>query len=305
MKKKETKDISISIRDRLKNLAKKQNIPFDYILRLYAMVQFLHRVSLSPHKDKFIIKGGLLIYAHNLPIFRTTKDIDILFTQYESREQLVKTLKDIRSITINDGLVFDMSKYDIEERDVDSANPSYRVKFHANLSKAKIPMIIDVGIGDEIYPQARLIQIPPILEGLTSSENYVYPLESVLSEKLQTTARFGHSFSRLKDILDVWLIIKHFSIFGRNLRIAVKRTFSNRNTELSSLKSILQSELTEGTERHKQWNALIGSINPKMDIPSYKDAVSTIQKFIKPVVKSLLQKKHFNMKWNPIQMKWK
>ena len=50
-----------SIRQSLKEMAKKRNRPFDEILRYYAMERFLYRLSISAYAEKFFLKGGLIL----------------------------------------------------------------------------------------------------------------------------------------------------------------------------------------------------------------------------------------------------
>ena len=74
--KESVKNIAASILARLKNQADTLNRPYAEILQYYAMERFLYRLSKTRYADKFILKGGLLFYAWNLPMRRPTKDID-------------------------------------------------------------------------------------------------------------------------------------------------------------------------------------------------------------------------------------
>jgi len=67
-----------AIQDRLRNIAKKKNLDFTFILRLYFHERILYRLSVSKYKLSFILKGGLLLSVFNISSFRPTKDIDLL-----------------------------------------------------------------------------------------------------------------------------------------------------------------------------------------------------------------------------------
>lgn len=76
--KKEPKNISASVQGRLRNIAKQEKKTFDLILLLYLQERFLYRLSISPFADKFILKGGLLLFSMTKFQTRPTKDIDFL-----------------------------------------------------------------------------------------------------------------------------------------------------------------------------------------------------------------------------------
>jgi hypothetical protein len=66
--KKQIKNISASVRARLLNIARQNNFKFDSLLLQYFQERFLYRLSISEYKDKFILKGGLLFLAYNIPL---------------------------------------------------------------------------------------------------------------------------------------------------------------------------------------------------------------------------------------------
>jgi len=70
------KNTVASIQARLRNEAQGQGKPFAELLQYYGMERFLYRLSKSQYVDKFILKGGLLIYGWNIPLRRPTRDID-------------------------------------------------------------------------------------------------------------------------------------------------------------------------------------------------------------------------------------
>lgn len=67
---------SEQVKGRIKNVAKQNNTDARILMRLYMMERFLERVSVSQYKDKFVIKGGMLVTAMVGVALRTTMDID-------------------------------------------------------------------------------------------------------------------------------------------------------------------------------------------------------------------------------------
>lgn len=78
MTKRQVKDVAASIRQRLYNNAKATGRPFQEVLQYFAMERFLYRLAQSPHADKFVLKGALMLTAWRAPLSRPTKDIDLL-----------------------------------------------------------------------------------------------------------------------------------------------------------------------------------------------------------------------------------
>lgn len=72
-----TKISAMSVKDRLKNLAKKENTTMQNELITYALERTIYRMSISQYKEFFTLKGGIFLYAlfeRNFP--RATMDID-------------------------------------------------------------------------------------------------------------------------------------------------------------------------------------------------------------------------------------
>ncbi len=56
------KNIAASIRARLLNMARKEQVPFQRILTLYKQEGLLHRIVSTRHSQDIVLKGGLLFY---------------------------------------------------------------------------------------------------------------------------------------------------------------------------------------------------------------------------------------------------
>ena len=72
------KNLGASIRSKLKNKAQAENKEFNLILTRYALERFLYRLSISEHRNHFLLKGALLFDLwFDVPL-RATRDIDLL-----------------------------------------------------------------------------------------------------------------------------------------------------------------------------------------------------------------------------------
>ena len=83
-----------SLKAKASNLSKKTNIPNKYLIQNFMFETLLKRISMSIYKDKFIIKGGLLlssIFGVNL---RSTMDLDTTIKGLPlGRETITKVMK--------------------------------------------------------------------------------------------------------------------------------------------------------------------------------------------------------------------
>jgi len=71
-------NVSASVHQRLLNIARKTDRPFDEVLQYFAMERFLYRLSRTEHVDSFVLKGALLFRIWDTPDSRATRDIDFL-----------------------------------------------------------------------------------------------------------------------------------------------------------------------------------------------------------------------------------
>ena len=67
---------AISLKARIRNLAKEKNVAAQVLLQNYMFESFLDRLSRSDYKDKFVLKGGMLIAAIVGVGNRSTMDLD-------------------------------------------------------------------------------------------------------------------------------------------------------------------------------------------------------------------------------------
>ncbi|MFO7754880.1 MAG: hypothetical protein R6V34_02745 [Bacteroidales bacterium] len=84
------KNIKASVRARLKNISEETNRPFQEILQYYGMERFLYRLSKSEYKDKFILKGVLMLSVWDVSERRST---DVNEVHKARSKTLAKRLK--------------------------------------------------------------------------------------------------------------------------------------------------------------------------------------------------------------------
>lgn len=71
-----SKNIAKSLKNKLLNLARKEQLDYQLLVIRYLYERLLYRLSISNYRDKFYLKGGALLYAFEREYPRPTLDID-------------------------------------------------------------------------------------------------------------------------------------------------------------------------------------------------------------------------------------
>jgi len=265
---------------------------------ILGMERFLYRFSRSKYADAFVLKGALLFTVWDIPERRVTLDIDF-WARYDNRvESIESVMKDICELPVEpDGLVFDSNGVHGRKIKEDADYEGVRVKFLGFLARSRIPMQIDIGFGDIVYPGAKAIEYPVILD-LPKPHLKGYPAESVISEKFEAMIKLGLLNSRMKDFYDIWIMMRRFTFDGYNLFEALKRTFGHRKTDLPTERPLFADEIyDEKSDRQILWKAFLR----KNDIKQVPDKLSIIAKeieeFLIGPLDAMIKGNGFNAEW--------
>ena len=136
----------------IRNLAKKKGIHAQEVLQIFMFERIIERLSVSLYKDRFILKGGLLISAILGVAERTTMDMDTTVKGLPMDEQSIrKAIIEILDQSVDDGIEFQL--LDLTPIREDDEYENFRASVQATYGKMKIPMKIDITTGDEITPK--------------------------------------------------------------------------------------------------------------------------------------------------------
>lgn len=160
-----TTNIAASKRARIENIARAQGRSLELLLLLYMEERLLYRISQSPLADKFILKGGLLLYSLFGQTARPTRDIDALATDLPAQpEDLVELFKPVCGLEFPDGVVFDPASIMAEVIREGANYPGVRLYVNASLGNARNRIQLDIGFYDVVSPQPRQMEYPVLLD---------------------------------------------------------------------------------------------------------------------------------------------
>jgi hypothetical protein len=197
-------NLAASVRQRLQNLARERKEDFQLVLSRYAIERLLHRIEQSPHGDRFILKGAMLLYLWADQIYRPTRDIDFLARGDHSLSHLEGVFRDVCDQAVNDdGVIFRSDAVTGSVIKPDQEYQGVRILLEAKLERTRIPVQIDIGFGDAITPGPLPIAYPSML-GFPTPIVATYPRETVIAEKFHAMVMLGMANSRMKDFFDLW-----------------------------------------------------------------------------------------------------
>lgn len=219
------------LKDLIRNLSRKKSADAQLLMRNYMMERFLDRISLSEYRDKFILKGGMLVAAMVGLDARSTMDLDATVkgtnVNVEDIENLISA---IVSVPIDDGVKFQLKS--ISEIMDEAEYPGIRVNMTATFDGVVTPLKIDISTGDVITPGEVRYSFKLMLEE-RSIDIWAYNLETVLAEKLETIITRTTTNTRMRDFYDLHILsqLHGQSIVPADLRAALIATARKRGTE--------------------------------------------------------------------------
>lgn len=275
------KNIAASVRQKLLNKAREEKRPFHELLQYYAMERFLYRLSQSPHNTCFMLKGALMLWAMHGPTIRPTRDIDMLGQTSNEPEAILGKVRDVIATGVaDDGLRFDPHTLKAEAITEDADYQGLRVAFTGYLDNARIPMQLDIGFGDPVFPLPAWREFPALLD-FPSARIQCYTPESSIAEKFQAMVKLGELNSRMKDFYDIWLLSRQQDFTLSNLSGAVTRTFERRNTEVPE-SSPFSAEFIDS--KQPQWQAFRKRLGRPHVPEAFTEVVAAVTEFLAPVM---------------------
>lgn len=187
---KEIKNIGASVRARLLKLSKANGQSFDLVLTRFALERLLFRLSQSPHADRFVLKGAMLMMSWFDDPHRGTRDLDLLVFGDPSEGAMLATFGDILAQDAEDGVVFDPDTLRVDRIREELDYGGLRLRAIASVGGARINLTIDIGFGDALEPGAEVVDYPVMLD-LPAPRLRAYARETVIAEKFQAMVTAG------------------------------------------------------------------------------------------------------------------
>lgn len=213
-------------------MAAAHQISAQAVLQNFMLERLLERISVSKYRDKFVLKGGMLIASLVGLGSRSTMDMDATLKGYPLSEEMIeRALADICAVPLDDGVTLVLDRL-TPIRD-DDAYGGYRVALLAEYENIKTPLKMDLTTGDRITPEAIPYSYASSFEEDKKIEILAYNIETILAEKLETILRRGVLNTRPRDFYDVYILFttQGAMIDRELLTTAVQATTAKRMSE--------------------------------------------------------------------------
>jgi predicted nucleotidyltransferase component of viral defense system len=271
---------------------------FQLMLTRFGVERLLYRLMQTPHGEGFVLKGAVLFTLWQGAPHRPTRDVDLLGRGDNAPASLASIFRDACAVAVeSDGLVFDPESVVAVANREDLRYPGVRITLMARLGTARIPLQVDVGFGDAITPDPGVETLPTLLP-FPAARMAVYPVETVVAEKLEAMVSRGMTNTRLKDYYDVWTLARTRGYAGDSLAAALRATFARRQTELPQ-ETPLALSAAFATLRRSEWRTYLLR-NRLKDAPAeFEVVLDTIVQFLGPAIIAARDASPWAKQWFP------
>lgn len=245
---------AMSLKAKIRNIAKDKSIPAQVILQNYMFERLLVRLSQTEYKEKFVLKGGMLVAAIVGLDNRATIDLDTTLKSMPlTPDAIQKAFETVFSVEVNDNITFSFkSIVPIREDDIYGG---YRVSLSAQYDTVITPLSVDVSTGDIITPNPVLFSFSEMFEPEKNFELWAYNIETVMAEKIETILRRGVFNTRPRDFYDAYILATTQKFDKSLLKKAISATSKHRETteQISDVDTIIEN-LRQSKELLDMWN---------------------------------------------------
>lgn len=283
MSKEQNKNYGKSIRTKLLNVAKKENIFYQTILTRYFQERLLYRMSQSRYRNNFYLKGGALMYAYERFAARPTLDIDFLGNNISNEgTSIIAAFKEICSVPFEeDGVIFDVGHITAQNITEFKDYHGIRLSIPVKMDSIAQVLTMDIGFGDVVTPSPVNLDFPILLEHLPCANILAYSLETVIAEKMHAIIDLADQSSRMKDYYDLHRILKEEKYDPEVLQEAIIRTFENRHTPYDENTMFFRKDFGINQQMEVRWKAFMRKITKATDL-SFSEVVGFIQETLRP-----------------------
>lgn len=294
---------AISVKDRLKKQAMEDGKTMQDKLVTFGLERTIYRLSISEYADRFTLKGGIFLYAlFDGEYARATMDIDLLAQQIPNdAEEMKKVFREIFAIECDDALRFDLNTLVVINITEFKEYHGVNVSIMGYLDRTKVPVSIDIGFGDVVYPERMQMEFPVLLD-MAVPKVYAYSVYSVIAEKFEAFVSLGLVNGRYKDFYDIYVLANRYDLDGMELKKAIVETFTHRDTNFNDI-AAFENGFTEDTTRQKRWKAFIKKKKALVEV-EFEDVIHLLKTLLIPIVGAIYKNEEFKQKWNKETKSW-
>jgi hypothetical protein len=294
------RNLAASVATRLLDRARRTGDDYQTLLISFCHERFLRRLGVSSARDRFVLKGVMLLRLWSEQPYRATRDLDLLRRGDSSREAIRADIEAICAVRVPpDGVAFVPTALAIEAIRPEDEYAGARVILPAQCGNARLRLQIDMGIADAVWPPPHRCELPVLLD-FPPPEILAYPPEAVIAEKLEAIVVLGDRNSRIKDFFDLHHLAMRFAFDRATLTEAVRRTFLRRCTSIPAEEPIgLTPSYWENPSRPAQVRAFARRAGLALDSDKMEEVSRVLRLFLLPVLDDLRREQPPEGQWLP------
>ena len=294
---------AISVKERLKKQAIEDGKTMQDKLVTFGLERTIYRLSVSKYAEKFTLKGGIFLYAlFDGEYARATIDIDLLAQHIPNdAEEMKNVFNDIFSIKCDDALRFDLNTLKVINITEFKEYHGINVSIMGYLDRTRIPISIDIGFGDAVYPERMKMEFPVLLD-MDIPEVYAYSIYSVIAEKFEAFVSLGLANSRYKDFYDIYVLADSYDLNGMELMNAIIETFAHRETSFNDI-AAFEDDFIKDETRQGRWRTFIKKKKALVQV-EFEETMQLLKELLLPIVDSILNDNTFEQTWREKTKSW-
>jgi hypothetical protein len=197
---------------------------------------------------------------------RATRDADLLGFGEGDLKSVARAFRDIAAVEADDGIVFAPASVAVDEIRKETGYGGVRVVVVGELAKARCKTQLDVGFGDAVTPGPVDATYPVLLDDLPAPKLRVYPVYTVIAEKLHAITLLDMGNSRMKDYFDLSVLLERETLNAELLAQAIKATFERRGMAVPTVLPVgLSDEFAHELSRQALWQAFLKKSELQME----------------------------------------
>ncbi len=292
------KNPAASVHARLAQRRTKTGEDYNVLLVRFTLERLLYRLSISKHREQFVLKGAMLFALWEPEMHRATRDLDLLGFGRSTPERLADIFRELCNLEVEaDGVDFDSRSVRCEDIRAQDEYAGIRVKLRATVGKAVVPLQVDVGFGDALPVAPEEITFPVML-GMAAPKLRAYSRETVVAEKLEAIVKLGMLNSRFKDYFDLHYLAQKFPFDGALLIKSIAGTFARRGTAFpEGLPAGLTPMFGTDPAKIRGWQAFWRKTGPKAAAPTLEAVIQLLIEFLEPPLDAAAKGKPLTATW--------
>jgi predicted nucleotidyltransferase component of viral defense system len=292
------KNPAASVHARLAQRRTKTGEDYNVLLVRFTLERLLYRLSISKHREQFVLKGAMLFALWEPGMHRATRDLDLLGFGRSTPERLADIFRELCNLEVEaDGVDFDPRSVRCEDIRAQDEYAGIRVKLRATVGKAVVPLQVDVGFGDALPVAPEEITFPVML-GMAAPKLRAYSRETVVAEKLEAIVKLGMLNSRFKDYFDLHYLAQKFPFNGALLVKSIAGTFARRGTAFpEGLPAGLTTMFGTDPAKIRGWQAFWRKTGPKAAAPTLEAVIQLLIEFLEPPLDAAAKGKPLTATW--------